>query len=204
MVIWWVWLVFAVANLIDLAVEGHDHQSLVAAFVLLFVTGVMFVAAQRPRIIAGDDALKIVNPLREHRVGWPAVTGVDDAELVRVRCEWPEGPGDPGGHKTIHAWVAGTSRRRKYVAQVRAQRRARSRFGGIGGFGPTGGYAASKTSAPAAGDGEKIISALTVRVEEARSAATRDPARPPVSTWYWPGIAALAVPALALLIAALG
>ena len=201
-VIWWAWVVFAVANLVDLAVQGGDHASLVAAFVLVLVTGIMYVAVWRPRIIAADDALTIVNPLRDHRVGWPAVARVDEADLVRVRCEWPEEPGEPGGQKTIYAWVAGTSKRRKYTAQLRAQRRARSRFGGIGVFGSAGGFAASGTSEPEPGDGEKIVSALTLRAEEMRSADSQPPAQPPASTWYWPGFAAIAIPALALLIAA--
>ena len=50
-VIWWLWVLFAVANLIDLAIQGRDHVSLVAAFVLLFVTGIVYVTAQRPRMV---------------------------------------------------------------------------------------------------------------------------------------------------------
>ena len=47
-VVWWVWLLFAAANLIDLAVQGRDHESLVAAAILLMATGVAYVTAQRP------------------------------------------------------------------------------------------------------------------------------------------------------------
>ena len=38
--IWWVWLLFLVANLIDIAVQGRDHASVVAAAILLLATGV--------------------------------------------------------------------------------------------------------------------------------------------------------------------
>jgi Bacterial PH domain len=86
---WWLWALFAIGNLIDLAVQGRDHLSVVAVFILLFVTGVMYTAALRPRILADADGLTIVNPLRDHRVVWAAVAGVDSTELVRVRCEWP-------------------------------------------------------------------------------------------------------------------
>jgi len=76
-VVWWIWVLFAVGNLIDLAVQGRDHLSAVAACTLLVVTGIVYATAQRPRIIADDDGLAIVNPLRVHQVGWPAVVGFD-------------------------------------------------------------------------------------------------------------------------------
>ena len=42
------------ANWIDLAVQGRDHASAVAAAILLLATGVAYVTAQRPRIIADE------------------------------------------------------------------------------------------------------------------------------------------------------
>jgi len=53
--IWWLWLLFAVGNLIDLAIQGRDHASLVAAFTLFVVTGVVYVTAWRPRIVADPE-----------------------------------------------------------------------------------------------------------------------------------------------------
>ena len=47
-VVWWIWLLFAVGNLIDLAVQGRDHLSLVAAFILLFVTGIVYIPRRGP------------------------------------------------------------------------------------------------------------------------------------------------------------
>ena len=44
-VVWVVWLLFAVGNWIDLAVQGRDHLSVVAAAVLLLATGVAYVTA---------------------------------------------------------------------------------------------------------------------------------------------------------------
>jgi Bacterial PH domain len=87
--IWWLWVLFAVANLIDLAVQGRDHLTVDAAFILLLVTGVVYVTALRPRLLADADGLTIVNPLRDHRVVWAAIVGIDSAELLRVRCAWP-------------------------------------------------------------------------------------------------------------------
>src|SRR5580698_6841630 len=76
-VVWWIWVLFATGHLIDLAVQGRDHLSAVAACSLLVITGSGYATAQRPRIIADDDGLTIVSPLPAHQVGWPAVVGFD-------------------------------------------------------------------------------------------------------------------------------
>jgi hypothetical protein len=117
-VVWWVWLLFAAANLVDLAVQGRDHLSLVAAAVLVLATGVAYVAAQRPRIIADSAGITIVNPLRDYHIGWAGVTNVDLADLLRVHCQ------RPGGEKVIYSWAVHYSRRRKLVAETRARRTA--------------------------------------------------------------------------------
>ncbi len=195
--LWWLWVLFAVGNLIDLAVQGRDHTSLVAAASLLLVTGIVFVTAQRPRLIADDDGLEIVNPLRAHRIGWAAVTAIDTAELVRVRCAWSVDPDGPR-QRVIYAWALRSSRRRQLSAELRAQRRARR--GTVMGFGDV----ARQDPLPAAvPDAEKVVAALTGRAERARAAAPDAQATAPQSAWYWPGVAAIAVPALALLVAAL-
>ncbi|MBO0805742.1 MAG: PH domain-containing protein, partial [Nocardiopsaceae bacterium] len=148
-VVWWIWVLFAVGNLIDLAVQGHDHASLVAALVLLAVTAVMYVGAWRPRIIADDAELTIINPVREHRIRWAAVARVDAVDLIRVRCEWPAAEGEQEGRKSIYAWAAGTSRRRQFISQVRADRRARPRRGpSIGVFGARDGGFGVPVGAP--------------------------------------------------------
>jgi hypothetical protein len=200
--IWWLWVLFAVGNLIDLAVQGRDHLSLVAAFILVLVTGVVQVAAQRPRIIAGPDELKIVNPLRDHRVVWAAVAGFEATDLVRVRCEWP------AGKRAIYSWAVHSSRRRRLTAQVRAERQSRRRGAGVSagrGFGVFGSSpeAASPPATPTGADVEHVISELTALAGQAKAAAPEQQAVPPVSIWYWPAFAAIAVPALALLIVVL-
>ena len=58
-VVWVVWLLFAVGNWVDLAVQGRDHLSVVAAAVLLLATGAAYVTAQRPRIIADDAGMTV-------------------------------------------------------------------------------------------------------------------------------------------------
>ena len=144
-VVWWIWVLFAVGNLIDLAVQGRDHLSLVAAFILLFVTGIVYITALRPRIIADEDGLTIANPVRDHRVGWATVAGADPTDLLRVRCEWPEGTGT--ARRAIYSWAVHSSRRRQVAAEMRARRQSRpgsqGGFGGVtsfGGFGLAGAF----------------------------------------------------------------
>jgi len=220
-VVWWVWLLFAVGNLIDLAIQGRDHLSLVAAFILLFVTGIVYVTAKRPRISAAADALTIANPVRGHRIDWAAVVGADPTDLLRVRCEWPEG--NETKRRIIYSWAVHSSRRREVAAELRARRQAQrgNRGGGVGvfgggagfgggGFGGLGGASGgSADSAPAPEsdalrlDLGKVVATLTERAEKARLDRPEAQATAPVSTWDLTAVAAVVVPGLALLIVAL-
>ena len=212
--IWWVWLLFAVGNLVDLAVQGRDHLSVVAAFILLLITGVVYVTAKRPRVVADSDGLTVRNPVRDHRVDWAAVAQVDTTDLLRIRCEWREGEGT--AKRVIYAWAVHSSRRRQLAAERRAARQSHGGGGvlGIGGFGAgrparggygqPGGYGTPPDIPEPVSlgvDAEQVVATLTARAEQAREG---EPAgRAPVSSWYWPAIAAIVIPALALLIAVL-
>jgi Bacterial PH domain len=211
-VIWWVWVLFAVGNLVDLAVQGRDHLSLVAAFILLFITGVMYVTALRPRVIADAAGMTIVNPFGDRRVGWAAVSAAEATELLRVRCEWPDG--DRTARRAIYAWAVHSSRRRQVSAEIRAQRQqrrgnrgiggsglGRSGLGGFGGYGEPPGKAPEPV--PLGVDADRLVATITARAEQARLDAPGTVAAAPVSNWNWPAIAAVAVPGIALLIAAL-
>ena len=206
--IWWLWVLFAAANLIDLAVQGRDHLSVDAVFILLLVTGVVYVTALRPRILADADGLTIVNPLRDHRVVWASIAGIDPAELLRVRCEWPLADAGPTGHRAIYAWAVHSSRRRQVAAQLRVERQAKRRDAGrpargFGAFGGAYGAPDNPPPAPTAADADHVISELTELAGQAKVTAPDQRAVPPVSSWYWPAFAAIIVPAIALLIAVL-
>jgi hypothetical protein len=201
--IWWLWAAFAVGNLIDLAVQGRDHLSVVAAFIILLVTGVVYTTARRPRIVADGDGMTISNPLRDHRVGWAAIVGIDEADLLRIRCEWPLDGGT--GKRVFHAWAVQTPRRRQAAAQLRAQRRRpgqRVPAGARGLFGAPAGVGAGDRP-PTVADPRHVVTALTGLAEQGRVAAMDRHAEPPVSTWYWPAFAVIILPALALVIAIL-
>ncbi len=176
-VVWWVWLLFAAANLIDLAVQGRDHLSLVAAAIVVLATGMAYVTAQRPRIVADSSGITVVNPLRDHHVGWAGVTKVDLADLLRVHCR-----GEPGQEKIIHAWAVHYSRRRKLTAETRVRRqaaRASSACPSLGTFGLGSGYSSgrrdpgfgSPPGAPssAEADAERIVRVLSDYATAARA-----------------------------------
>jgi Bacterial PH domain len=205
--IWWLWVLFAVGNLIDLAVQGRDHLSVIAACTLLVITGIVYATAQRPRIIVDPDALTIVNPVRVHRVGWPAVAGFDSTELLRVRCLWTAEDGTESKMRGLYAWAAHSSRRRQVAAEMRAQRRVRGasaargvRFGSFG----SPPVDDAPPPAPLGLDVDILVATLTERAEQVKSDVSPDVrAQRPVSSWYWPAIAAIIVPALALVLAVL-
>ena len=183
-IIWWAWLLFAAANLADLAVQGRDHFSLVAAAILVLATGVAYVTAQRPRIIADGTGVTVVNPLRDHHIGWAGVTKVDLADLLRIHYQ------EQGRDKAIYSWAVHYSRRRKLAAEVRARRTAarsgrRSSFGtfgleSFGSFGSGGsgrrdaGYGSvppSQAASTAEAEAERIARVLNEYATTARAEA---------------------------------
>jgi len=180
-VVWVVVLLFVVGNWIDLAVQGRDHLSAVAAAVLLLGAGVAYVTAQRPRIIADDARMTVRNPLRDHRIGWAGVAEIDLVDLLRVHCAWggPPGaaPADRDHHKVISAWAIHYSRRRQFAAEFKARRGARrSTMGFPGGFGgrslPYGTPAPGRQHDPSAeAEAERVVKLLQARANAARAEA---------------------------------
>lgn len=180
LVVWVVWLLFAVANWVDLAVQGRDRTSAVAAALLLLATGFAYVVAQRPRIIADDAGITVRNPLRDHRIGWAGVTKVDLVDLLRVHCDWA--PGSPAGKKhtkVVSSWAVHYSRRRQLTAEAKARRGSRPRrssfgmpSGGRGGLldgGLLDGRMASPPASTAEAEAEKIVRLLNERATAARA-----------------------------------
>ncbi len=178
-VVWWVWLLFAAANLIDLAVQGRDHLSLVAAAILVLATGVAYVTAQRPRIIADSAGITVVNPLRDHHVGWACVTEVDLADLLRVHCRGAlttPRSSTPGRCTTRGA--ASSPREAKARRNTARMSSGRSSFGTFGlGAGYGGGRrdlgygssASSEDASSAEAEAERIVRVLSEYATAARA-----------------------------------
>lgn len=189
--VWWVWAIFALANLIDLAVQGRDHFAIVVAAVLILVTGVAYVAAFRPRVLADDDGITIRNPLRDHHVPWGCVQDVELRDSLEVLCTPQDGEQKS---KTLYAWAVHSSRRGRIKAEARARRSAKStrQPPSYARLPPEARAALNKT------DSENIAVALRERAARARAAGAAPGRR--TARWDLPAFAALVLPALLLLV----
>jgi Bacterial PH domain len=217
-VLWWAWLVFAVASLVVLAVSGRGHSSVVTAFLVVAVTGVVYGCAWWPRIVADENGICVLNPLRGHAVPWPAVTRVDLVNAVRVHAA--PAPGAVRG-AVIYSWAVQWSGRARLKSEARARRSPRSRPAWQAAGQPAA-YAKLPPEAQEAMErsaAESVAQQLNERVARERERWERTatiPASIPASvpatgrpgtevrvSWAWAPIGAMVLPVLALIIAVL-
>src|SRR5580693_345413 len=166
--VWWVWLLFFAANMVDLAVQGHDHASAVAAAILVLGTGVAYVCAQRPRVVADDAGVTIRNPLRDYRIGWAGVTKADLADLLRVHCAWDSQQDGKRHTKIVSAWAVHYSRRRKLVTENRARRAAQPRGFRAMSRGSLGSPPPPDPSSASEAEAEKVLRLISERATGAQ------------------------------------
>jgi Bacterial PH domain len=199
-VAWWAWVIFAIANLIDLAIQGRGHTAAEVALTLAVITGLAYACALRPRIVTDAGGITVVNPLRDHRVPWGSVSGVDLRESVQVHCVPETGA---AREKVIHSWALYARRhsrlRNEFIRQGATRRLPRSV---VGSYGQAAG--GERYGRPA-GDAESIAKQsaaqiMAVQLDQiARDARERGAAGGPrVVRWAWAPIAAILVPAIAL------
>jgi hypothetical protein len=223
LVFWWIWVAFAVANLADFAIQGTPSArfTTVVTTILVTVTGLVYVLALRPKVIASETGITVVNPFREHQIPWGLVQTVDTGDWVRVHHA-PAGEA-PGGKarssasaRTVYCWAlyvsARTKRRSGRVPATARQAglfslpaRLREELREEQGHGQSRlpEEARYLASLPAA-------KAIAVRLDT-RAARERNRAAGPGQTsgqaaaasWSWPALAAAVIPALILLIVAL-
>ncbi len=187
---WWIWVVFAVVCLGDLAVQGRDRASLSAVFVVIAITGIMYACALRPKVIADQDGILVLNPIRDHRAPWQAVTGIALGDSVEVKCARP----GPEGDKTIYSWALYTRRRAAARAELRGRNRGNRRSAGAAGFAMLhGNPPAADKSAPA----ELMAGELRRLANQARQQGAADGAV--TASWAWRPIAAMLVPVIAVI-----
>lgn len=187
-VVWWVWLAFVAINAIDLAVQWHHRTALVYGAVLAVGTGVAYTCALRPRMIADDAGITILNPLRECSVPWGAIRGVDVGEAVQVHYSLPDGT-----DKVFPSWALFASSR----AQLKADLRARRHAAELTKLSPS--YArlpAEAKDTMARSEVQLIATELDQRAERARADGAA--LGQPILSWAWPSVAALVAPCVAL------
>ncbi len=118
-VIWWIWLAFAVLNVVDLSVQASPRFAVVVGLAVLTVTGVAYACGLRPRVIADASGLTVINPIREFHLPWASIRAVDVRDWVRFSC----GPEAKGGGRTrvIESWALFATARVKRNYTQRAQ-----------------------------------------------------------------------------------
>ncbi|MFA1551120.1 PH domain-containing protein [Actinomadura chokoriensis] len=192
------WFVFAVLNFVDLfaGVTGDPDYSATTftiAFLLLLGCGIAYAVGLRPMIMGDDDALTVRNPLRDVRVPWAAVRGIEGKNAVTVRFAGPDGT-----ELETRAWVHQTSPRAQAKAEARAQKQARKSQGptlDLRGRTPTG-FVAQQLNEMRDRHRPKTKSGAP---DKAAAARTEAPARGTV-TWSIPAVAALVVPLVAAIV----
>jgi hypothetical protein len=108
----WVWMVFAAANLVDLAVRGRDVTAVIAASSLLLGAGVAYVIGLRPRVVADETSVRLHNPLRDVRLPWSVVDKVETSDAIEIRS----------GDRTFRAYALQISPRARARAHARPRR----------------------------------------------------------------------------------
>jgi Bacterial PH domain len=203
--LWWFWVVFVAANVADYAIQGLSSARFgaVGSAILLLVTGLMYTLALRPRVVVDGAGVTVVNPFRVYRVPWRLITSVDTAEWVRIL--YRAGAGEPGGpaDRILHCWalyVSSRARRKIARGPSRPRRGVLSR-----GFGAPpqvnsrlpeeARYLASLPVAKA------VAIRLDTRADRERSRRPSDSGQETTTaSWSWFALAAVAVPALVLLV----
>ncbi len=187
LVLWWAWVLFAVGNLIDLAVSDHDFYVARVGGLLLLVTGIMYACTLHSRVEADEDGVTVFNPLREHRASFGAVEGIYLGDSVEFICTRPA----PKKAKTIYSWALYSRRRSRARAQMQ-----RSFF--------TTRRAVNPRAPAEAADLMRQKTAELMAAELGRRAvAARDrgaPAGVLRSRWAWQSLAAIAIPAILLIV----
>jgi len=228
--LWWVWVAFVVANVVDYAVQGLPSArfGVVISAILLLGTGLAYTLALRPRVIMEEPGLTVVNPFRVHHVPWRLIQHVGTGEWVRVHYDHAggneagqEGTGTKGtGGKKLDCWALYVSSRAKRKIARGAVRPRRGLFISprttqwLEGGGAGAGYG-QPPSRRLPDEARRLASlpvaqALAERLDSraARERAREDTGAGPgeavraAASWSWPAIAAVAVPALILVIVA--
>ena len=159
---------------------------------LLLVTGVLYACALRPRVTADSSGITVMNPVRDHRIPWGSVSGVDLKESLRVHCVKEAGAKRA---KVIHSWALYAQRRTRLRNEL-LSRNDRRRL-------PRSPFDANDR----AGEAQKISRQPAAQImatqldDLAKDARNRGAAAgPEVVSWVWPAAAAMLLPAILLVL----
>jgi hypothetical protein len=192
LVLWWLWVAFALANLFYLVTDGINIHSLRGIALVALITGVMYACTLHARVESDEAGITIFNPLRRHRTSWGALDGIYLGDSVEFCCLRPE----PKKPKTIYSWALYS--RRRSAARMKMQRDVfvPKRMGTPGGRAPAEAVSLAREHP------SKIMAAELGR----RAADAREKTGPGgvlASYWSWIPLAAIVVPGVLLLVAML-
>lgn len=71
--------------LVDIAIEWRTRSGLIAAAVIVFVMIVAYMGLIRPSVTLSPERLSVRNHLRDHKVPWSDVQGVEMADTLRIQ-----------------------------------------------------------------------------------------------------------------------
>jgi hypothetical protein len=195
-VIWWVWVIFAVVIAVQAVISGHDYVSAELTAGLAGVTAIVYATALRPRVVTDSGGVRVLNPFRDHRIGWGGLKAVYLGDSLEFSCARPA----PGKDKTVYCWALYSGRRSRLRAERRAERdRARGIGGGVG----VSSRALAEAQERARQDAVQLVADQIGR-QSADAQQRGAPAAVLKSTWAWWPIAFVLVPAAVLLGLVLG
>jgi|CZKT01.1.fsa_nt_gi hypothetical protein len=189
LVVWWGWIVFVVANLIDLALTGRGWDSVVVLVVLAVITGLIYAVAFRPRVITDEDGITVRNPFRDHWIPWGAVGSVVVGESVQLHCS--RGPGTDR-EKVVHSWALYSSRRARVKSGLPPRRSLFQQAA------PPSRLPKEAQELLKQSPADHIAGELDLQARLARERGA--PAGGLAGSWPWHAFAAALIPAAALLI----
>jgi hypothetical protein len=202
LVLWWAWVVFAVANVGDLVIQSHNWFAVQVTIIIALVTGLMYACTLRPKVISDAGGLTIRNPFRDYRVPWGGVVGVFLGDSVEIQCERPA----PKEQRTVYSWALYSPRRARARAELRVgygsrkfrdrhDDRARRRYEVPPGT--TFGRMPEKAKELASQHPSHVMAAeLARRCDQARQAGAAGGVV--AARWAWAPIAAVLIPVAAL------
>jgi hypothetical protein len=197
LVVWWGWTIFALANLIDVAVSGHLPLALKVTAGLLLATGLVYACTVQSRVEADADGVTIFNPLRQHRAPWGALEGIYLGDSIEFACSRPT----PKKTKKIYSWALYSGRRSRARARLQRGPISRGRAAGSGYARP--GTLNPRAPAEAAELARQPSAQLMAAELGSRLTAARDsgaPAAVLASRWSWRPVAAIIGPAVLLVV----
>jgi hypothetical protein len=78
-------ILFGLISLADIALEWRTRGGLIAAALIAMVMVLAYVGLIRPSVTLSPEQLSVRNHLRDHKVGWSHVEGVDVADILRIQ-----------------------------------------------------------------------------------------------------------------------